>query len=156
MAEVYPRLWVGDDEDYEKIKDKEGWSAVRCCKYGSGGHQQTLGYHTLAAPEGKNKYWVRRGNRLALNILDLDDPNFIPDDMIATALTYIGERLAAGDKVAVCCNHGHSRGPTIALLYLRSIGEMPYSFVWAEKIYRVLYPKYDPAQGIRQYTRMRW
>jgi hypothetical protein len=156
MEEVYPRLWVGDDEDYSKVKDRPNWSILRACKYGPGGHQDTLGYHTLAAPEGKNKYWVKRGNRLALNLLDLDDPNFISLPMVDAALAFIGERLASGDKVLAACNHGHSRGPTIALLYLRSIGEMPYNFVWAEKIYRVIYSKYEPAQGIRQFARMNW
>lgn len=154
--EVYPRLWVGGDEEYEKVKDREGWAFVRAAKYGPGGHQQTLNYHTLAAPEGKNKYTVRRGNLLALNLLDLDDPNFIPDSLVESALSFIGEKLGEGKKVLVSCNHGHSRGPSIALLYLRSIGEMPYSFVWAEKIYRVLYQAYEPSQGIRQYLRMRW
>jgi hypothetical protein len=156
MEEIIPRLYVGNDQDYENNKDREGFCFVRCCKYGPGGHQQTLGYHTLAAPEGKNKYTVRRGNLLALNILDLDDPNFIPKDMIDSALSFIGEKLGEGKKVLVACNHGHSRGPSIALMYLRSIGEMPHSFVWAEKIYRVLYPEYNPNQGIRQWLRMNW
>ena|ERR1700734_3175498 len=156
MVEIIPRLYVGNDQDYERLIGRDGWCFLRACKYGAGGHQQTLDYHTLAAPEGKNKYTVTRGNKLALNILDLDDPNFIPQSMIDEALSFIGDGLAEGKKVLVACNHGHSRGPTIALLYLRSIGEMPYSFVWAEKIYRTLYPEYDPAQGIRQFARMRW
>lgn len=156
MVEIIPRLYVGNDQDYERIKDREGWGFCRCCKYGPGGHQQTLNYHTLAAPEGKDKYVIRRKNLLALNLLDLDDPNFIDKASIDSALSFIGEQLEEGRKVLVACNHGHSRGPTIALLYLRSVGEMPYSFVWAEKIYRVLYPEYDPAQGIRQFARMNW
>jgi hypothetical protein len=76
--------------------------------------------------------------------------------MVDSALEFIKERLEAKDNVAVCCNAGRSRAPSIALLYLRSAGEMPYSFVWAEKIYRVLYPEYDPAVGIRQFARMNW
>lgn len=154
--EVYPKLYVGGDSDYERVKGRSGWSWVRCCKYGDDGHQHILGYKTLAAPEGKNRYWVRKGNLLALNLLDLDDPNYIPQFLVDTALEFIKERLEAQDTVAICCNAGRSRGPSIALLYLRSIGEMPYSFVWAEKIYRVLYPAYEPSQGIRQFLRMNW
>jgi len=154
--EIHSKVHVGGDTDYGRVKGRAGWSWLRCCKYGVDGHQKLLGYHTLAAPDGKSKYWVRKGNLLALNLLDLDDPNFISKDMIDVALLFIKERLEAGDNLAICCNGGRSRGPSIALLYLRSIGEMPHSFVWAEKIFRVLYPAYDPSAGIRQYVRMHW
>ncbi len=58
MQEIYRikdggSVWVGDDNDYEKIKDKGDWRSVRMAKYGPGAHQQTLGYHSLAAPKGK-------------------------------------------------------------------------------------------------------
>lgn len=156
MEEVYPHLWVGNDQDYEQTKDKDNWSFLRCCKYGPGGHQQTLGYDTLAAPDGKNKYIVRKGNLMALNILDLHDPHYILPEMIDVGLEFIQVRLIVGDKVLVACNHGHSRGPSIALLYLRSIGELPYSLGMSERVFAALYPNYSPKQGIRQYVRMHW
>jgi hypothetical protein len=99
---------------------------------------------------------VRKGNLMALNLLDLDDPNFIPTEMIRKGLQFVHERLQAGDKVLIACNQGHSRGPTVALMYLRSIGEMPYHFIGAERVFRTLYPPYSPAQGIRQYARSHW
>lgn len=156
MEEILPRLWVGDDAGYEKVKDRSNWRFVRCCKYGPGGHQQTLGYDTLGAPKDDNYLTVRKGHLLALNLLDLDDPNFIDPGMIDAALEAIKTWRAKGDTVLVSCNHGHSRSPSIVLMYLRSIGEMPYSFVVAERMFRVIYPPYDPAQGIRQYVRMHW
>lgn len=158
MEKLLPNLelYVGGDRDYDKLSGKSGWAWLRCAKYGPGGHQQTLGYHTPAAPKGPNYLYVRKGNLLALNLLDLDDPNFVSEQMMNKGLDFIDERLKAGDKVLVACNQGHSRGPTTAMLYLRRIGEMPYSFIQAERVYRTLYPPYDPAQGMRQYARSHW
>ena len=156
MKQISPSVYVGDDSDYEKIKDDKSWVSVRCCKFGPGGHKDTLGYETQGAPDGKDKYWVRRSNRLALNLLDLDDPNFIPPEMIQQALDYIRDHVD-DKKVLVACNSGHSRGPTVGLMWLRTLGRMPYGFMQSEKIYRNdIYPKFDPGTGIEQFARMRW
>jgi len=156
MKQISPNVYVGDDADYEKVKDARDWAFVRCCKYGPGGHQQTLGYSTLAAPEGKNKYWVRRSNLLALNLLDLDDPNFVPTEAIQVALDFIRDNVDE-KKVLIACNAGHSRGPTIGLMWLRTIGRMPYSFMQSEKFYRNdIYSKFDPSPGIEQFARSHW
>lgn len=156
MEDVLDRLWVGGDPDFNRVKGRDGWSYLRTCKYGDGGHQDLLGYHTLGAPKGPNYLWYRRGRNLALNVLDLDDPNFVSKDMIDKGLAFIDERLKAGDKVLIACNAGKSRGPTTAMLYMRSIGELPYNFIKAERIFRTLYPHYDPGQGMRQFARTHW
>jgi len=156
MKEVYKGLYIGDDESAERVKDRSGFSILRCCKFGPDGHKDLLGYDTQSAPEGKNKYWVRRGNILALNMLDLHDPNFVPDEMVQQGLDFIKDRLEAGDKVLVACNHGASRGPTMALMYLRTVGDFPYGFLQSERIFRGIYPKYDPGIGINQFARMHW
>jgi hypothetical protein len=159
MEDIMPRLYIGGDADYEKLSaspDRPGWSYLRCNKYGTGGHQQTLKYTTPAAPQGKDYLSVRRGNLLALNMLDLDDPNFVSPEMIRTGLDFIRERLDAGDKVLVSCNQGQSRAPTMGLMFMRSVGEMPLSFVQSERVYRTFYPHYNPKQGIRQYARSHW
>lgn len=156
MNEVYPSLFVGGDADYEAKKTDKSFSFLRCCKYGDGGHQQLLGYHTLAAPEGKEKYVAHKGNLMALNLLDLHDPHYINSGMIEAGLEFIQQQLAEGKKVLVACNHGHSRGPSIALLYMRSIGEMPYNLGMSERVFSALYPNYSPKQGIRQYIRWHW
>jgi hypothetical protein len=156
MEEVLDRLWVGGDKDYERVDGRQGWSWLRCCKEGQGGHRWILGYNTLGAPKDKHYLWVRKGNLMALNLLDLDDPNFMSREMIDKGLDFIDERMKAGDKVLVACNAGHSRGPTTAMMYLRRIGELPDSFIQSEKIYRTLYRHYYPGQGMRQFARMNW
>lgn len=155
MVEISPNVFVGGDDDYEKVKVKSGWSCLRCAKFGSGGHKDILGYETQAAPEGKNQYWVKKGNLMALNLLDLHDPNFIDTEMIQKGLNFIKDHVD-NFKVLIACNHGYSRGPTIGLMWLRTIGRMPYGFMQAEKHYRNIYPKYDPTLGIEQFARMHW
>lgn len=157
MEEIIKRLYVGNDSDYERLKDHDDWSFLRVCKEGPGGHRQTLGYHTLGAPKDSPNYlWIRKGNLMSLNILDLDDPEMIPELPIRKGLEFIKERLDAGDKVLSACNQGHSRGPTTAMMFLRTIGELPYGFTTSEKIFRALYPKYSPAHGMRAFAREHW
>jgi len=156
MQEIYDNVWVGDDSDYEKVKDKKDWRAVRMCKYGPGGHKETLGYDTPGAPKGKNYLSVEAPNRIAINILDMEDPNMIPWECITTALNYAKEKLDEGYKILIACNSGHSRGPTTGLMFLRAIGDMPHNFHMSERIYRTLYHKYDPGMGMRQVARSHW
>lgn len=159
MEEILPRLYIGDDEDYKKIKDLptgSEWFTLRCCKYGDGGHQQTLNYHTLGAPDGPNKYVAKVGNHAALNLLDLDDPYHIPVEMIQAGIDYITDQLEKGKKVLVACNAGHSRSATIVLMWMRAHGEMPHSFGLSSRIFHKIYSKFDPSQGIRQFARMHW
>ena len=161
MQEIYKAknggsVWVGDDADYEKIESKKDWRSCRMCKYGIGGHQQTLGYHERSAPKGRNYLSVEAPNRIAINIIDMEDPNMIPFECIKLALDYVVKKLEEGKKVLIACNSGHSRGPTTGLMFLRSIGDLPYHFVKSENIYKTLYPKYDPGQGMRQIARAHW
>lgn len=151
-----PQLWVGDDNDYQVVKDKAGWGVLRCCKEGPGGHRETVGYKTLAAPKGDEYLSAVDGNRMALNFIDALDPNFVPVDMIRKGLSFIRKKLDEGDKVLVACNAGHSRGPTTAMLYLRSIGELQGNFSSSERIFRTLYSGYDPSIGVRQFARSHW
>ena len=150
-----PVLFVGSDEDDSKAAES-GYAILCCCKDGPHSHRQILGYTSLGAPKGKDYYFVERGKRMALNLIDADDPHFIPEEVIDAGLKFIDKHLAAGDKVLVHCNAGHSRGPTMAMLYLRKVGEMPYSFKSGEKVFRALYPKYDPNAGMRHYARAHW
>ena len=115
-----------------------------------------LRYTTMGAPKGDNYYHATRGKRMVLNLLDVDNPDFIPEQVIFPALNWINKHLKAGDKVLVHCNAGHSRGPSIGLMFLRTIGEMPGGFLTSEKVFRALYPKYDPGIGMRTFARTHW
>jgi hypothetical protein len=156
VEEIITRLYVGGDKDYERVKDNAGWSFLRAAKYGPGGHQQTLGYHTPGAPPGKNYLWVRKGNLLALNLIDIDDPQFIPDELLRKGIEFLQERMAAGDKVLSACNAGHNRGPTMAMLYMRSVGELPQPYNRAKKIFHTIYPPLSQDHGMEFHARRLW
>jgi hypothetical protein len=161
MVEIYKapngaKVYVGDNDDYDKIKDKDDFRSARMCKYMTGGHKETLGYTSPAAPKGPNYLHVKADNRIAVNILDLHDPNMIPFECITVALDYIEDQLEKGKNVLVACNSGCSRGPSTGMAFLRSIGELPYNFHRSEQVYKTLYPKYSPGMGIRQVMRDNW
>lgn len=161
MEEIYKSangaiVCVGNDKDYLKIEKNNKWKSVRCCKYGPGGHQQTLGYTTLAAPKGDNYLQVIKDNRIAINIIDMEDPNLIPFDCVKYALDYAKKQLDLGYNILFACNSGHSRGPSTGMAFLRSIGELPYNFHRSESIYKTLYKRYDPGLGIRQRLKDWW
>ncbi len=153
-TEIINRLWIGDDADYDKLKDKPGWSYLRCCKEGPGGHRDVLGYTTRAAPKGKDYFYtLPTENHMALNLIDADDPNYIRDEVIHPALKFIQERLDAGDKVLVACNAGISRSPSIVLMYLRHINDLPMGSHHGIAQFKKLYPKYNPNTGMLHYVR---
>jgi len=154
--EIIKRLYVGDDSAYERLKDEKGWSFLRCCKDGPGGHRQTLGYKSLAAPHGPDYLFVRRGNLMALNMIDVPDPELMPEEMLLEGIDFINERMNAGDKVLVACNQGISRSPTVAMLFLRTIGELDQPFNRARKIFDTLYPRHDPGAAVEFHARNLW
>lgn len=156
MEQIINRIYVGGDADYEKVKDRDNFSILRCCKYGPGGHQETVGYKSRGAPKGPEYLAAKKGNRMALNYIDANDASLIPVEMIEEGLKYVDERLAAGDKVLIACNEGWSRGPTTAMLYLRSIGDLPHNFIVSERIFRTLYPHYNPGTGVRTFAKEHW
>ncbi len=118
MIEVYPNLFVGDQADYDdRVQQQEGWRIVHACKEPY--HRQALGYTGRAAPQTHPEYLIaRRGHRLILNMVDANDPAYIPKEIMDAALAFIYEGLTSGDRVLVHCNQGESRSPSIVLLYL--------------------------------------
>lgn len=155
MVEVYPNLYVGSDADVEKAEKRNYW-ILACCKDGPYGHREMLGYTTLGAPKDKNYLSYQKGKTLALNLLDLDDPNFIPDEVIQKGIEFIDNHLSKDQKVLVHCNAGRSRGPSMAMMYLRHIKDLPDSFKTSMKIFKTIYHKYDPGQGMLEYAKRHW
>ena len=154
-ADGKPVLFVGSDEDDAEAV-KLGYAILVCAKDGPHGHRHMLGYKSLGAPKDANYFYTVKGKRMALNLLDHEDPEFIPPVVIFAGLNFVNHRLKEGDKVLVHCNAGHSRGPTMAEMFLRAIGELPSGFGTSEKVFRSLYPKYDPGVGMRSFARTHW
>jgi hypothetical protein len=157
LDEIIPRLWVGDEEAVPEAERRE-YSILAACKDGSlDCHRAVLGYTSLGAPHDKNYYFYRSdAKHMALNLIDVEDPDMIPNEVIDAGLKFMKERYDAGDTVLSHCIAGHTRGPLMMLAFLRTIGEMPGSFLGSEKKFRALYSPYDPGRGMRVHVRTRW
>jgi hypothetical protein len=155
MEEIIKRLYVGSDADVAKAKER-GYSRLACCKDGPNGHRAMLGYTSLGAPKGRDYLFAQKGNWMALNLIDSDDPTMIPDKVLDVGLKFIAEQMDAGKTILVHCNAGRSRSPSIVMLYLHSIGELSQSFNRARHIFHTIYPPFDPGHGMEFKIRTRW
>lgn len=154
MIELMPRFFCGNQLDYEtRVKKEPLWSVIHACKEPY--HRAALGYTSRGAPPDDAEYlFAKRGNRLALNLVDVADPAWIRREIIDEAMSFLAERYAAGDKVLVHCNQGGSRAPTIAMLFMAP--QLSAAFEEAEAAFRNLYPAYQPAGGMRGFAEMHW
>lgn len=157
MIEVTKRLFVGDQSAYEnKVRFADGWCVVHACKEPY--HRQALGYLGRGAPKDHPEYLIAtRGNRLILNMVDADNPVYIPKEIMDAALFFIDQSLAADKQVLVHCNQGMSRSAGIALLFLGKQGHIAQSsFIEAEDQFKTLYPPCSMATGIRGFLIENW
>ncbi|MEX2409780.1 MAG: dual specificity protein phosphatase [Candidatus Paceibacterota bacterium] len=157
MTQIHKNLFVGNETDYEfKVKNHEVWSVVHACKEPY--HQQALGYSGRGAPKDHSEYLIaKRGNRLILNLVDADNPAYIPKEIIDEALSFIDEQLSNGHKVLVHCNQGQSRSPGIGLLYLAKEGIInKNSFEEALAEFEEIYPEINMVGGMRGFLEENW
>jgi predicted protein tyrosine phosphatase len=156
MIEIYPNLFIGTEQDYEyQVKGKPDWMVVHACKEPY--HRRELGYTSRGAPKDHPEYLIaRRGNRLILNLVDAPDPNYIPKEIIDSALDFIREGLSS-HKILVHCNLGESRSPSIGMLYLAiNTDKLPKEFPAAEQSFRRIYASYNPSSGMRGFLAKNW
>lgn len=156
MREIYPNLFIGNQDDYEyKIKHENSWAVVHACKEPY--HRNLLGYTGRGAPKNHPNYlFAEKPNRLYLNLVDAADPQYIPKKIIDKSIDFINKYI---DKqlVLVHCNLGMSRSATIGLLYLASIGYYKGTdFHTAEKKYIDFYTGYSPSRGMRGFAEENW
>ena len=158
MLEVHPNLFVGSQADYEShVLFFSGWAVIHACKEPY--HRQALGYSGRAVSKTHPEYLIaRRPNRLILNLIDADDPTYIPGEIIDASLAFIHENLASDRHVLVHCNQGLSRSPAIAMLYMGNYTDrLPKaSFDEAFRQFCQIYPPFAPKGGVYGFLRNRW
>jgi hypothetical protein len=159
MIEIYDKIYVGTQLDYENlVKGKSDWAIVHACKEPY--HRQALGYTGRAVSKNHPEYLIaRRGNRLIMNIVDVDNPMFFDKEkMMDKALDFLSEMYAKGLHLLIHCNQGESRGPSVALLFLATrLKVIPNAtFEISEGIFKDRYPVYNPSKGIREHLRINW
>lgn len=127
MIEVHPNLFVGSEEDYLQYLNshpsEEGLAVVHACK--DPYHRERLGYSTRGAPRslGDAFFFLEDENvngnmcELYLNIIDADNPNFIPKVLFTKSYDFINRHIK-DRKVLIHCNRGESRSAGIAMSYL--------------------------------------
>lgn len=155
MEQIINNLYLGSDADHDLAKSK-GWAILVAAKDGPHGHRAELGYTSHGAPKGSTYYWVDNGNIRHLNLIDPDSPHLIPAVVINAGLDWIKKYLDEDRPILCHCNEGHSRGPSIVLGYLRTIGDMPNGYMQSQKKFKTIYEPYDPMQGVNQFFRDNW
>jgi rhodanese-related sulfurtransferase len=154
MREVFKNLYIGGDDSVSEAR-KRGMNIIHSCKDGPHSHRSVLKYESMGAPKGPEYLVVKRPGNIYLNLIDADDPSFIPDEIVNTALTAVKDSLSKDKPILIHCNHGLSRSPTIAFLYLYSAGKLPQEYHKALRSFRQIYPQYDPSPGLELYAKRR-
>lgn len=132
MKEVYPNLFVGNKSDCYKMD-----YVVHACKTC---HKRELGYKTVAAPKNEEYLSTVRDNQLYLNLIDADY-KYIPKQILRQSISYIEKNI--NNKVLVHCDQGVSRSPSIAFMYMMSIG-----FPFDMEYFKFIYPDFNPNNGM--------
>jgi len=158
MIEVCQNLFVGNQDDYEsKVAGQSEWAVVHACKIPY--HKLLVGYTQKALPNTHPEYlFARRDLRLALNMIDGDDPKYTQPVLVDTALDFIHEHVSTDRKTLVHCNQGMSHSPSLALLYMVKHTDLlpKTSPNDAKTAFLNLYPSYSPMRGIFGYIEANW
>ena len=157
MIEVYPNLFIGNQNDYEINPSLfRDWRVVHACKEPY--HRNALGYTGRGAPQDSPYYLFLydKNGHLILNMVDTNSPEFFNDSMINEAVRYCIEGLKNHQRVLIHCNQGESRAPSLALLVLRRIGFYKDAFDDAVNSFENKYPLYNPKHGILLYVKNHW
>lgn len=156
MIEVLPNLFVGSEVDEALVRGQSGWFVVHACKEPY--HRQALGYRGRAAAKDHPEYLIaRRPGRLILNLIDADDVNYVPSEIIDAAVSDIYQNIGSR-KILVHCNQGLSRAPTIAFLYMLKRSDVFQRKKLSDDLqdFLKIYPLYAPAQGMANYVKLNW
>ncbi len=121
-------------------------------------HREMVGYvGGKCSPTHPEYLWVRRGNRLALNLVDAPDARYFSTAIFVKALAFIDEYREAEKTVLVHCNQGQSRAPSIALLYLSTRVKRWSAYQEGREWFtQYLYRAYKPGRGIAAHLEQYW
>jgi hypothetical protein len=113
------------------------------------------------APSPDDPYYLKWASQTHLTLNLVDGPGHLYEyggvALFREALDFIGARVRTG-QVLIHCDQGHSRSPTLALLYLakraRLLPDSSFAAANAE-FFRHRYPAYFPG-GIADYVEEHW
>jgi len=159
MFEVTDRLYVGSLDDLRNflfLENPEDFYILYCAKDPC--HKNLVGYEGKSCPKDHPEYLVaRRGNQMALNMVDAPSPKFFSKEMITAGLDFMEEGYNKGLKVLVTCNQGVSRSPSMAFLFMATrLKELFEYFGDSIRMFKQLYPNYMPGDGIYAHMLENW
>lgn len=155
MFKIYDNLFIGNDSDCITAMKNDNFAVIHACKTC---HQRILQYKNSLPKTHPNYLIYKNNNNLFLNMVDMQN-ELLPDftnPIIREAMTFIDGNIIH-KNVLIHCNQGQSRSPSIALVYLAKkniISNISYDF--AIKDFLLLYPLYNPGQGIYLYLKNNW
>lgn len=158
MREIVAGLFVGSELDCPIVSPVSSpftpgsVAVLHCCKHPC--HARALGYSPKGfMPDGTQLkdhpgYLVHRdGRQMYLNMID-GPAKFFSIAVMRRALDFLSEH--AGQTTLIHCNHGLSRSPSIALLYLAKRVGMDYLTASAHV------SDYLPSPGIQEFLTQNW
>jgi predicted protein tyrosine phosphatase len=152
------KLFVGTKEEYS-LAVQQGMKIVCALNRANGfvTHQSIVGWHGRGCPPTSPHYLFKRdANAIYLNMIDGEDPKYVNDSMINSALDFMHQHLLQGNEVFVYCSLGESRSPSIALMYLLEHGLIEKSAETMRIFKEDFYPNYKVKDGNRLYIKRRW
>lgn len=155
MVEVYKNLFVGVIGEADEIEDYPDWVIVYAAKEPA--HRKAVGYTGRGCPKDHPEYlYAERDRKLMLNLVGVDNVEWISPVIINKAFDCIESGLDHGKKVFVCCNQGHSRSAVIALLVFAARANLNLDYKQAVEQFMLVYPAYKPGKGMEDYAKLHW
>lgn len=146
MIEISENIYIGGSSVYEENKNKEDMNFINACKY-----PYWVEYSNKRCTNGLYGY---DKNRLICNLVDANDINYIPKEIIEECIEFIEKSIRDGKKILINCNQGVSRSATIGLIYLikndKISGE---NFKEIIENYKKIVPRYNPNFGMLNYAK---
>ena len=152
MIKISEGIYTGNQSDCFHPEENSDWFVVHACKFPC--HRDAVGYNK--SPDKQSPFYLYKeaeGN-LYLNMIDPPVPLF-DKEMFRIAILEMSGNWAKGKNILIHCNQGESRSPTLAMLLLRKIEEIPYDeyFNVVEYFKENFFPAYAPGKGLETYLK---
>jgi hypothetical protein len=150
---------VGDEELCPIYSITGSWPGpmIHACKDRC--HKAAVVYEGTLSKTHPEYLAAVRGTQLYLNLIDPPVALFQADSF-TRALDFLDEHAPLGKPVAIHCNQGFSRAPSLALVWLaKRAKRIPdCSYQEARKAFESMIPPqvYRPGQGIESYLKDNW
>ena len=158
MIKIHNNIYCGDESDARVVIGFSDWVILHCCK--DPYHKELVGYRGTLNPSHPNYSYIIKGNRMALNLVDMDfySPNYLEFNynMFSQAFLFL-DNNSLSKNILIHCNQGESRGPSLTMLYLKHIGYFKEdNFISSKNKFYQMYPKFNPKRNIITNIEVLW